>query len=39
VAGRFRGTGARFSGQRDLMIEFSRGGERMFRSQNRVILQ
>jgi nitrogen fixation protein FixH len=38
-AGRFRGTGARFAGQRDLLIEFSRGGERLFRSQNRVILQ
>jgi len=38
-AGRFRGTGTRFAGQRDLLIELSRGGERLFRSQNRVILQ
>jgi nitrogen fixation protein FixH len=39
AAGRFRGTGTRFAGQRDLLIELSRGGERLFRSQNRVILQ
>jgi len=39
VAGHFRGTAARFAGQRDLLIELSRGGERLFRSQNRVVLQ
>jgi nitrogen fixation protein FixH len=39
AAGHFRGTAVRFAGQRDLLIEFSRGGERLFRSQNRVILQ
>jgi len=39
AAGTFRGTSARFSGQRDLMIELSRSGERLFRSQNRVVLQ
>jgi len=39
TAGHFRGTGVRFAGQRDLLIELSRGGERLFRSQNRVILQ
>jgi len=38
-AGYFHGTTARFSGQRDLMIELSRSGERLFRSQNRVVLQ
>jgi nitrogen fixation protein FixH len=39
AAGHFRGTTARFAGQRDLVIELSRGGERLFRSQNRVVLQ
>ena len=39
AAGRFRGTATTFAGQRDLLIELSRGGERLFRSQNRVVLQ
>lgn len=38
-AGHFRGTTAAIAGQRELMIELSRGGERLFRSQNRVVLQ
>lgn len=37
--GNFRGTTARFAGQREVLIELSRGGERLFRSQNRVILR
>jgi len=39
TAGHFRGTAARFAGQRELLIELSRDGERLFRSQNRVVLQ
>lgn len=39
TAGHFRGTAARFAGQRNVLIELSRGGERLFRSQNRVMLQ
>jgi len=39
MAGRFRGTAARFAGQRELLIELSRSGERLFRSQNRVVLR
>jgi nitrogen fixation protein FixH len=39
TAGHFRGTAIRFAGQRELMIELSRGGERLFRSRNRVVLQ
>jgi len=39
TAGHFRGTAARFAGQRELMIELSRGGERLFRSQNRIVLR
>ena len=39
TAGHFRGTTTRFAGQREFMIELSRGGERLFRSQNRVVLQ
>jgi nitrogen fixation protein FixH len=37
--GHFRGTAARFGGQREVLIELSRGGERLFRSQNRLVLQ
>jgi nitrogen fixation protein FixH len=37
-SGHFRGTTAPLSGQWDLVIELSRGGERMFRSRNRVVL-
>jgi len=39
ASGRFRGTVARIAGQWDLVIELSRGGERLFRSRNRVVLQ
>jgi nitrogen fixation protein FixH len=39
TAGHFRGTTTRFAGQRELMIQLSRDGERLFRSQNRVVLQ
>jgi nitrogen fixation protein FixH len=39
TAGHFRGTTTAAAGQRELMIELSRAGERLFRSQNRVILQ
>jgi nitrogen fixation protein FixH len=37
-AGRFRGTTAASAGQWDLVIEFSRDDERLFRSKNRVWL-
>jgi nitrogen fixation protein FixH len=37
-AGRFRGTVDRIAGQWDVIIELSRGGERLFRSRNRVVL-
>jgi nitrogen fixation protein FixH len=37
-SGRFRGSAAPITGQWDLIIELSRGGERMFRSRNRVVL-
>ena len=37
--GRFRGGAKVSSGQWDLVIELSRGGERLFRSRNRVVLQ
>jgi nitrogen fixation protein FixH len=37
--GRFRGTAAFVAGQWDLVIDLDRGGERMFRSRNRVILR
>ena len=36
--GRFRGSSKISSGQWDLVIELSRGGERLFRSRNRVVL-
>jgi nitrogen fixation protein FixH len=38
-AGRFRGEAAPGAGQWDLVIELARGGERMFRSKERVILR
>jgi nitrogen fixation protein FixH len=38
AAGRFRGSIKISSGQWDLVIELSRGGERLFRSRNRVVL-
>ena len=37
--GRFRGGAKVSSGQWDLVIELSRGGERLFRSRNRVVLR
>jgi len=37
--GRFRGTVTPASGQWDLVIELARGGERLFRSKERVILR
>jgi len=37
--GRFRGNAKISSGQWDLVIELSRGGERLFRSRNRVVLR
>lgn len=37
--GRFRGSTKISSGQWDLVIELSRGGERLFRSRNRIVLQ
>ena len=39
AAGHFRGTIDRVVGQWDVMIELSRGGERLFRSRSRVVLQ
>ena len=39
AAGDFRGIAAAIAGQRDLIIELSRGGERVFRSRNRVVLR
>jgi nitrogen fixation protein FixH len=38
-AGRFQGTTTAAAGQWDLVIELSRGGERLFRSKNRVMLR
>ncbi len=37
--GRFRGTTTAAAGQWDLVIELSRGGKRLFRSKNRVMLR
>jgi nitrogen fixation protein FixH len=37
--GHFTGTAAAAPGQWDVLIELSRGTERMFRSRNRVVLQ
>lgn len=39
AAGQFRGAAKALIGQRDLVIELSRGGERLFRSRNRVVLR
>jgi nitrogen fixation protein FixH len=40
TAGQFRGTTANaLTGQRDLVIELSRDGERLFRSRNRIVLR
>jgi nitrogen fixation protein FixH len=39
ASGRFRGSAERIVGQWDLIIELSRGAERVFRSRNRVVLQ
>ena len=38
AAGKFRGSAGSVVGQWDVIIELSRGGERMFRSRNRVVL-
>jgi len=37
--GHFKGTAAAAPGQWDVLIEFSRGDERVFRSRNRIVLQ
>jgi len=37
-SGHFRGTTAPVAGQWDLVIELARGGERVFRSRNRVVV-
>jgi nitrogen fixation protein FixH len=39
TGGRFHGMATRFIGQRDVLIELSRGGKPVFRSRNRVVLQ
>jgi nitrogen fixation protein FixH len=39
ATGQFRGTVPAVAGQRDLVIELARDGERMFRSRNRVVLR
>jgi nitrogen fixation protein FixH len=39
AAGRFHGSAALAAGQWDLVIEFSRRGEQLFRSRNRVMLR
>jgi nitrogen fixation protein FixH len=38
TSGHFRGTAASLAGQWDMLIDLSRGGERVFRSRNRVVL-
>jgi nitrogen fixation protein FixH len=38
-AGHFRGTVERLAGQWDVVIELSRGAERLFRSRNRIVVQ
>jgi len=38
AAGQFRGTAGAIVGQRDVIIELSRDGERLFRSRNRIVL-
>jgi nitrogen fixation protein FixH len=39
ASGHFRGTAAALAGQWDVLIDLTRGGERVFRSRNRVMLQ
>jgi nitrogen fixation protein FixH len=39
VSGHFRGIAAPLAGQWDVLIDLSRGGERVFRSRNRVMLR
>ena len=39
TSGHFRGSAGTALGQRDLLVEFTRDGERMFRSRNRIVLQ
>jgi nitrogen fixation protein FixH len=39
TSGHFRGTAAPLAGQWDVLIDMSRGGERVFRSRNRVVLR
>ena len=39
TSGHFRGTAAPLAGQWDVLIDLTRGGERLFRSRNRVVLQ
>ena len=39
TSGHFRGTAAPLSGQWDVLIDLSRGGERVFRSRSRVVLR
>ena len=39
TSGHFRGTAAALAGQWDVLIDLTRGGERVFRSRNRVVLQ
>lgn len=38
ATGQFNGTAAPVAGQWDLILELSRGGERVFRSRNRIVL-
>ena len=38
TSGHFRGTAMPLAGQWDVLIDLSRGGERVFRSRNRVVL-
>ena len=38
TSGHFRGTAVSLTGQWDVLIDLSRGGERLFRSLNRVVL-
>ncbi|TMJ02027.1 MAG: FixH family protein [Alphaproteobacteria bacterium] len=38
ATGQFRGSAGALVGQRDIIIELSRDGERLFRSRNRVVL-
>ena len=38
TSGHFRGTAVPLAGQWDVLIDLSRGGERVFRSRNRIVL-